>query len=118
MNFSKLLALSLVLFLGACSTTEDNFFKKVINKTIYDDVTQANSLGVFTSDGKKIEKRHTDETLLLEYTFEEVIDDNTGRYELLQDKKKYSYIIKTSDGVTGTMGLSGGTETSSLWFVN
>jgi len=118
MNLSKLLVLSLVLFLGACSTTEDNFFKKVENKTVYNDANHTNLLGIFTSDGKKIEKKDADGILLSKYTFEEVIDDNTGRYELIQDKKKYSYIIKTSDGVRGTIGLSGGTETSSLWFVN
>ena len=113
-NWSKLLGL--VLFLGACSTTEDNFFKKVASKAVYNDATLANSLGTFTSDGKKIEKKDTDNKVLLTYTFEEVIDSNTGRYELIQDKSKYSLLIKTTDGVTGTIVLSGGTETFGLWF--
>ena len=118
MNPSKLLILSLVLFLGACSTKEDDFLKKVANKTVYDNIALTDSLGVFTGDGKKIEKRDVNNILLLTYTFEEIIDDSTARYELIQDKSKYSCIIKTSDGVTGTIGLSGGTETTKLWFVN
>ena len=51
------IVLSLMLFLGACATREDNFLKKVMNKTVYNDDTLANALGVFTSDGKKIEKK-------------------------------------------------------------
>ena len=117
MNSSKLLALSLVFFLGACSTTKDKFLEKVANKTVYNDASLTDILGVFTGDGKKIEKKGADGTLLAKYTFEEVIDDSTGRYELIQDKSKYSYFIKTSDGVTGTIGLSGGTENTKLWFV-
>ena len=116
MNLSKLLVLSLMLFLGACATREDNFLKKVMSKTVYDDDALANSLGVFTNDGKKIEKKDIDDKILLTYTFEEVIDSDTARYELIQDRKKYSYLIKTSDGATGTLGLSGGTETIKLWF--
>ena len=118
MNLSKLSVLSLVLFLGACTTREDTFLKKVLNKTVYDDDALANSLGVFTSDGKKIEKKDIEGKLLLKYTFEEIIDGDTGRYELIQGKKKYSLLIKTLDGATGTIGLSGGTETSKLWFTD
>ena len=53
-NSSKLLALGLVLFLGACSAAEGDFLKKVENKTMVDSTQSALSFGTFSADGKSI----------------------------------------------------------------
>ena len=116
MNLSKLLMLSFTLFLGNCSIAEDNFLEKVANKNVYNNDTLTILRGTFSSDGEKIEKNNTDGTLQSKYTFEEVLDANNGRYELIQDNKKFSYIIETFDGIRGTIRLSGGTSVSNLWF--
>ncbi len=115
---SKLLILNLILFLGACSTAKDNFLEKVANKSVYNNSTLTDLLGTFSSDGEKIERTDPDGILISKYTFEEVIDANNGRYELIQDNQKFSYIIETFDGVSGTIRLSGGTTASGLWFIN
>ena len=54
-NSSKLLALGLVLFLGACSLSAEDtaFLDRVKGKTAYEEATHDTKVGVFSSDGKE-----------------------------------------------------------------
>ena len=93
---SKLLALGLVLFLGACSVAEGKFLEKVSGKTMSDGT---DDMGKFSSDGKTF----GDATFAI--TFTEATDENTGIYSGKDGGTPISYTIKTTDGKTGTMTL-------------
>ena len=109
-NTTQLLALGLVLFLGSCSTMEENFLDKVANKTAYDDATltaDANNYGTFSPDGKKFTLNDTDNP---EFTFVKSTDENNGEYKF-SDGSLITFT--TSDGKTGSV-LPGGV--GELWF--
>lgn len=97
-NSLQLLALGLVLFLGACSVSPDTFLAKVKGKTMVDSAESAASYGTFSTDGKTI----TIEGSPTAYTFKEVTDDNTGVYEI----SDLEAIVTTSDGKTGILKLA------------
>ena len=112
-NSLQLLALGLVLFLGACSvtekTTEDKFLDKIKDKTAYENATTQDNTtkyGTFTADGKTF--TFSDGSGVL--PFVKATDENTGEYALGTD----TLTITTSDGITGSAPeASGSTE---LWF--
>jgi len=102
-NSSKLLALGLVLFLGACSAAEGDFLKKVENKTAYlgTDATGDN-MGTFSADGKTLGEGDG------KMTFVEASDDSTATYKGgdAAVKLEVVYSFKTSDGKSGTMAVT------------
>ena len=96
-NSSKLLALGLVLFLGACSVSPDAFLESVKGKTVYmgtDATGQEN--GIFSADGKEIAGAK----------FVEMVDATTGSYTASGkdgvDTFSMTVSIHTTDGKTGT----------------
>ena len=99
-NSLQLLALGLVLFLGACSVTEtneDKFLNKVKGKTAYNSKTtqdDTTAMGTFSADGKDFDGS----------VFVNATDDNTGKYK---GSSTVTYIIKTTDGITGTLSQEG-----------
>ena len=108
---TQLLALGLVLFLGSCSTMEENFLDKVANKTAYDDATltaDANNYGTFSSDGKKFTLNDEAEGNPV-FTFVKSTDENNGEYKF-SDGNLITFT--TSDGKTGS--VPGGV--GELWF--
>ena len=94
-NSSKLLALGLVLFLGACSAAEGDFLKKVEGKTAYADKDFASKIGAFSSDGKKLTIEGAPEAGV----FSKAIDENSAEYTLTGT----ILTLMTTDGKTGTM---------------
>ena len=106
-NSLQLLALGLVLFLGACSTTEGDFLKKVEGKTMYYEASPATAVGAFSSDGKK---------LALVYNFVSASDENTATYAATFTAGKDTITIVTSDGKTGTYHSSATDETTKVLF--
>ena len=110
-NTTQLLALGLVLFLGSCSTMEENFLDKVANKTAYDDATltaDANNYGTFSSDGKKFTLNDIDNPV---FTFVKSTDENNGEYK---DPDGIPLTFTTSDGKTGSAPEAG--SSTKLWF--
>ena len=103
---SLLLALGLVLFLGACSTMEEDFLNKVQGKTAYRAANQTQAIGTFSSNGKKL--INNVETL----NYVKMIDDTTASYtvsipaEGSDPASTRTYSIATSDGNTGTMTMT------------
>ena len=106
-NSSKLLALGLVLFLGACSTTEDNFFQKVKNKTISQEWTVIREDGSRGYDGYTMGKFSTNGKLYYEgtfaMTFSKAIDTNTAIYIGTFKEESYSLTVTTSNGFAGSI---------------
>ena len=90
-NSLQLLGLSLVLFLGACSTTEESFLDKVKGKTVYADALFTDAGPSFSADGKTFQEY---------YKFVSSSDGNTAIYS---DTYGVTYTIKTTDGKTGTI---------------
>ena len=112
-NSLQLLALGLVLFLGACSTTEGNFLDKIKGKTAYENATTQDNTtkyGTFTADGKTF--TFSDGSGVL--PFVKATDENTGEYALGTD----TLTITTSDGTTGNIKNKdgGNTPVENLWF--
>ena len=114
-NSSQLLALGLVLFLGACSTTEESFLDKVKGKTVYGDASFTDAGPSFSADGKTFQEH---------YKFVSSSDGNTAIYEFINvigpDEFKMVTTVTTTDGKTGTMtitmnGESGGEEPMPIW---
>ena len=101
-NSSKLLALGLVLFLGACSATEGDFLKKVEGKTAYSDGAYTQEMFAFSSDGKS----YGDGENSPKFTFVEASDADTATYTFSEDGQNMTMTIKTTDGKTGSMGDS------------
>ena len=104
---SKLLALGLVLFLGACSVAEGKFLDKVSGKTMSDGT---DDMGKFSSDGK------TFGTGADAMTFTEATDENTGIYSGKDGTDVYTYTFKTTDGETGTVLMPGETVAGPITF--
>ena len=108
---TQLLALGLVLFLGACSVTEekteDKFLDKVKGKTAYENATYETKYGTFTADGKKFTLNDTDNPVL---TFVKATDENNGEYTL----DTVTLTITSSDGITGSAPEAG--SSTKLWF--
>ena len=103
-NSSKLLALGLVLFLGACSAAEGDFLKKVEGKTAYSSETTQNDgtkVGTFSSDGK------TFTFAGLSLKFDKATDDSTADYTISVAGQSATYVIKTTDGKTGNITTTG-----------
>ena len=101
---SKLLALGLVLFLGACSVAEGKFLDKVSGKTVVELAQK------FSADGKTF---GTGAEIL---TFTEATDENTGIYSGKDGTDVYTYTFKTTDGKTGTVLVPGETVAGSITF--
>ena len=96
-NSLQLLALGLVLFLGACSVSPDAFLESVKGKTVYmgtDATGQEN--GTFSSDGKTFDGAK----------FVEMVDATTGSYTASGKDGDVTISstmsIHTTDGKTGT----------------
>ena len=94
-NSSKLLALGLVLFLGACSAAEGDFLKKVEGKTADEATTIA--FGSFSSNGKEFSMDTGNDTVA-KAKFVKATDENTAEYSY----QASTLIITTVDGETGT----------------
>ncbi len=110
-NSSKLLALGLVLFLGACSAAEGDFLKKVEGKTAYSSETTQNDntkVGTFSSDGKTF----TFSGFSLK--FDKATDDSTADYTASIAGQSVTYVIKTTDGKKANISSSG-TEIGSFF---
>ncbi len=99
---SLLLALGLVLFLGACSTMEEDFLNKVQGKTAYRAANQTLAIGTFSSNGKKLINNADT------FNYVKMIDDTTASYtsSIPADKTTITYSIATSDGNTGTVSYT------------
>lgn len=113
-NLLQVLALGLVLFLGACSTAEGSFLKKVESKTAYSDktMTEGSKIGSFSSDGKEFT---SEEYIGYKAIFKNAIDENTAEYSVTVSGKEYIYTLKTTDGKTiSTIDPSGTTITAWL----
>ena len=104
-NSSKLLALGLVLFLGACSAAEGDFLKKVEGKTAYADKDYASKIGAFSSDGKKFTPEGSVGQAV---TFSKATDENTADYTVTISGTEYVYTITTTDGKTGSVKNAAG----------
>ena len=109
-NSSKLLALGLVLFLGACSAAEGDFLKKVEGKTAYSSETtqdETTLTGTFSKDGKEFKYE-----LFISITlkFDKVIDDSTATYTVTMLGQTATYAITTTDGKKGSINIIGGDE--------
>ena len=98
-NSSKLLALGLVLFLGACSAAEGDFLKKVEGKTAYNDAAYTQEIFTFSSDGKSSGDGENSPI----FTFVEASDADTATYTFSENGQKMTTTIKTTDGKTGSM---------------
>ena len=96
-NSSKLLALGLVLFLGACSLSAEDtaFLDRVKGKTAYVEATYDTKIGVFNSNGKEFAVEGAPEAAV----FSKTTDANTAEYTLHGSP----LTIMTTDGKTGTM---------------
>ena len=110
-NTTQLLALGLILFLGACTATEGNFLDKIKGKTAYEQATYETKYGTFDADGKKfILNDATEGNPVL--TFVKATDENNGEYK---DPDGSLITFTTSDGKTGSAPEAGGLTTK-LWF--
>lgn len=111
MDSFKLLALSLVLFLGGCSTDPSNnngnsgegstgegsnlsetdlaFLTKVKGKTVYSDVDQYGQHGTFSSDGTV----WTQDSTSMALEFIEATDENTGSYRFSMNEQSLTAIF-------------------------
>ena len=73
---TQLLALGLVLFLGACSVTEekteDKFLDKVKGEKFFSTAAATTVRGEFSEDGRSLD---------IAYKFVEATDENTGKYQ-------------------------------------
>ena len=103
-NSSKLLALGLVLFLGACSLSAEDeaFLGKVKGKTAYSsETTQDDStkIGAFNADGKEFTPLSPRPAV----TFDGTTDANTAKYAVTVSGTEYVYTITTADGKTGSV---------------
>ena len=98
-NSLQLLALGLVLFLGACSVSPDAFLESVKGKTMYSAATMlpANEMGTVSADGKTF----------IGLKFVEMVDATTGSYTMSgkngDDTISHTRSIHTTDGKTGTL---------------
>ncbi len=102
-NSSKLLALGLVLFLGACSLSaeDEGFLGKVKGKTAYSNATtqdDTSKIGVFSADGKEFDPA-IGETV----KFDGTTDANTAKYAVTVSGTELVYTITTADGKTGSV---------------
>ena len=111
-NSLQLLALGLVLFLGACSTTEDNFVKKIEGKSVYTDEAMLHENGTFSSDGKKFTINEPSNPVM---TLVEASDDNTAKYEGKDGSDTFTYTFTTTDGKTGFLDISSSTGKSKIY---
>ena len=124
-NSLQLLALGLVLFLGACSNGEPNgdkdtvtppivtpppaevdFLKKIQGKTVYNNATTQNLttlVGTFNSDGKVFVLTSP----VSIYTFVKATDENTAIYETTKNETKTTLTFTTTDGKSGSINLDG-----------
>ena len=110
-NTTQLLALGLILFLGACTATEGNFLDKIKGKTAYEDATtqdDTTKIGIFSSDGRTFTFPDDPDVL----TFVKASDENNGEYKL-SDGTLLTFT--TSDGKTGSTSSKDGSPTK-LWF--
>ena len=103
-NSSKLLALGLVLFLGACSLSaeDEGFLGKVKGKTAYGNATtqdDTTKIGTFNSDGKEFTPVSPGQKV----TFDGTTDANTAKYAVTVSGTEYVYTITTADGKTGSV---------------
>ncbi len=103
-NSSKLLALGLVLFLGACSLSAEDtaFLDKVKGKTAFDDATtqdDTTKIGSFSKDGKEFTPVSPGQKV----TFDEATDANTAKYAVTVSGTEFVYTITTADGKTGSV---------------
>ena len=103
-NSSKLLALGLVLFLGACSAAEGDFLAKVQGKTV------AEMQQKFSADGKTFGEAP------YAFKFTEATDENTGSYTLTVEGQTSTYTFTTTDGKTGTILMTGETVPGPITF--
>ena len=102
-NSSKLLALGLILFLGACSLVDDKFLDKVKGKTAHVRGTNV-EIGTFSSNGKRFDwvvSPAGDPTMI----FIEASDENTAKYRLPDGSIS---TIKMADGKMGDISGAGG----------
>ena len=106
-NSSKLLALGLVLFLGACSAAEGDFLKKVEGKTAYalEAMTDVSKIGSFSSNGKEFTP-----VIGEKVTFSKADGENTADYTVTVSGTEYIYTITTTDGKTGSLKTLAGTQ--------
>ena len=146
-NSLPLLALGVILFLWACSTTKEDdtpistpdspttpltvsideldFLKKVQDKIAYAHATiqnDATKLGTFSADGKSfVSSGLVGSADIL--TLEEVIDLNTVRYTFIDpsdNNKIHTFTMFTLDGITGTASSEdpdSGIITTTAWLV-
>ena len=103
---SKLLALGLILFLGACSLVDDKFLDKVKGKTANKVVIAPpdEPIGTFSSNGKSFDwvvSPAGDPTMI----FIEASDENTAKYRLPDGSIS---TIKMADGKMGDISGAGG----------
>ena len=128
-NSLQLLALGLVLFLGACSNGEPNgdkdtvtpptietkFLDKVANKTAYDNATtqdETTKIGTFNANGKTFTFADPGNPV---FTFVTATDENKGEYVLDTIPIPVLLTFTTSDGITGSTSSKNGSPTE-LWF--
>ena len=94
---TQLLALGLVLFLGACSTTEktteDKFLDKVKGKKITSTGVHIIVRGEFSEDGRSLDLSQ----------FIEASDENTGKYQGKMDVNIVTSTIKITGAKTLTI---------------
>ena len=135
-NSLQLLALGLVLFLGACSNGEPNsdkdpvtptppvtpptietkFLDKIKGKTVYDHATStssANKFGTFSADGQKFTWNSPGEGNPI-MTFLKASDENNGEYIIDGN----TLVFTTIDGKTGSIKNKDGSgpPPEDLWF--
>ena len=95
-NSLQLLALGLVLFLGACSVSPDAFLESVKGKTMYTDVAMTEEFGVFSADGKDFAGAK----------FDKMLDDTTASYIQTSGTISTTASIQTTDGKKGTYSVT------------
>ena len=117
-NSLKLLALGLVLFLGACATVIEEpaevdptgFLGKVLNKTMFMDAGLTQTKGAFSEDGKSFTIPNTVPTV---FVFTKSSGPNSATYETVITEEApimQTITVYTVDGVSGTLDSDAGLE--------
>ena len=117
-NSLKLLALGLVLFLGACATVVEEpaevdptgFLGKVLNKTMFMDAGLTQTKGAFSEDGKIFTIPNTVPTV---FVFTKSSGPNSATYETVITEEApimQTITVYTVDGVSGTLDSDAGLE--------
>ena len=113
-NLSKLLALALVLFLGACSSAEESFLDEVKEKTVQTTVETGDGsfekpLGTFSADGKTFDASTSEGPIM---TFLSATDKNVAIYSATFETGAVEMSFTTTDGKTGAISTTvNGTST-------